>query len=621
MKRTLMALLAGLLILSGCGGGSSSDDMPSGYDTNTFVDYIYSGQEYQTLNYLTSWSAVDFYVTANCVDGLLEYDKYGIIQPSLAESYEHNDDYSVWTFKLREGVKWLNSSREEVAEVTADDFVYAAEYILDPINASFNVNSFLGVIEGADEYYAAMENGETPDFDTVGVKALDKYTVQYTMDNGKGTPYFDSAVTYAAYEPANREYVEGLPKGDTGAAQFGIDKDHILYNGAYILDNVVLENEKTFTKNEEYWDAEHVTVDTIKVLHYRDQESIYEGFMRGDVYRCPILTTTAQRLYDEGNPYLIQTDLGAGVRYMTFNNRTKYSEDVNKALSNLNFRKSLFHGFDRAAYNETTNPINPESIEAFGFSGSDFVYNDEGVDYTMIGALKDWHTSQYDVDKALEYKEKAMAELESEGVTFPVDLIYQYQSGNETTANQAALVKQIIEDNLGTDYITVTLKEYASGGWADVRFDGDYAIAFGGWSPDWGDPVNNLTCMMTNAGTANEYEDYENAGNCHWNYPEYDQLVQEADKITDKDARYEAFAKAEAYLIENAYFVPLAQGGGTYTMQNYNTYSRIHTGVGIDQFKYKGIEVYDHVITAEENAQLKSEWEAAREEAMKNAQS
>lgn len=609
-KRVVGAALAAAMMLSGCG----SSEMPTGFDTSTYVDYIVTGQEYSTLNYLNSWSGADFRVTANCVDGLLEYDKYGNIGPSLAESWEHNDDYSVWTFHLREGVYWYTSDKQQYAEVTADDFVYAAEFILEPINASGNVNSYLGVIEGASAYYEAKSAGEDADFSTVGVQAIDRYTVQYTMANGKGTPYFDSSVTYAAYEPANRQYVESLDKTDSGTSKFGIDKDHILYNGAYILDECVLEQEKTFVKNEGYWDKDNVTIETVKVLYFKDQESVYEAFKRGETSYAPLLSSQAKKLYDEGNQYLIQTELSAGNRVISMNNQTTYSEDVNAALSSINFRKSLFYGLDRTMYNEVSNPINPESIETYCFSGRDFVYTSDGTDYCMLGDLKQWQTSQYDLTKAESYKEKAIEELSAQGVSFPINLIYQYIAGNETTANQARMIQEAIQA-LGTDYVTVELKEYQT--WSDVRSSGEYAIALSGWSPDWGDPVNNLTCLKTNSGTVNYYADPLKAGTSHWNYPEYDEMVDQADLITDIDQRYVAFANAEAWLLENAYIIPLYQNGGTYQLTTVNNYSKIHTGVGLDQFKWKGMELYDHVITTEENEQLKIKWQEERQEAVK----
>lgn len=606
MRKTLVTALAATFMLTGC---QSSQDMPTGFDPETYVDYIVSGQEYSTLNYLNSYSSADFRVTPNCVDGLLETDQYGQLVASLADEWSHNDDYTVWTFHVREGVYWYTSAQEEYAEVTADDFVYAAEFILDPINASGNVNSYLGVIEGASEYYQAMTEGKQADFQTVGVKALDRYTVQYTMAGNKGVPYFDSAVCYAAFYPANRQYVESLDKTDSGTSKFGIDKDHILYNGAFILTECVLEQEKTFVKNTHYWDQDNVHFNTVKVLFFKDKESVYEAFKRGETSYTPLLSSQAKKLYDEECEYLVQKDLTSWNKVIFLNNRTTYSEDTNKALSNLAFRKSLFYGIDRTLYNEVSNPINPESIEGYSYTASDFVYTSDGTDYTQLGDLKQWQTSQFDLAKAESYKSQAMEELSAEGVQFPIQLVYQSQAGNETEANRARMLKEAIEA-LGTDYVEVVLKEYQT--WSEVRNEGDYALMVSGWGPDWADPVNCLTSIKTNSGTMNCYEQYLKYGISHWNYPEFDQMVEDADQITDKDERYLAFANVEAWLLENAYYIPMYQEGGTYELTTVNNYTKMHTGVGLDQFKWKGMVAYDHVITTAENAEFKAAWEAAR---------
>lgn len=606
MKKLLLGLMAVLVMLTGC--SSNKTEFDAEYDPKNYVDYVTT--EYSTLNYLTSWSAATFRISANVIDGLTEYNKYGQIVGALAKEVTHNEDYSVWTFKLREGVKWYTSDKEEYAEVTAEDFVYAAEYILNPINGSYNVNSYKGVIEGATEYYDALNNGEEADFSTVGVKALDKYTVEYTMADGKGTPYFDSATTYPAYNPVNRAYVESLSKNDLGAPNFGIDKDHLLYCGPYILTECTLEQEKLFEKNENYWDKENVTFDTVKVLYFKDQEAVYEGFKRGLVSYTPLLSSTAVKLNNQNDEHLIQLDLLPTCGVLLLNNQNMYSEDANKAMSNLNFRKSLFYGIDRTLYNEVSNPINPESIEGHAFSGTDFVYTSNGTDYTQLGELAKYHDgTNYDMGLALVYKEKAMDELTKEGVTFPVNLIYQHQAGNETAANQSRMIQEAIQA-LGEEYVTVEIKEYTNS--SEMRSSGEYAFGIGAWTPDWGDPVNNLASLKTNSGTMNAYENITTSGMSHWSYPEFDAMIEAADLITDKDERYLAMANAEAWLLDNAYIIPLYQNGGTYQLTTINNYSKVHTGVGIDQFKWKGIEAYDHVITVKENEAFKAEWEEAR---------
>ena len=114
----------------------------------------------------------------------------------------------------------------------------------------------------------------------------------------------------------------------------------------------------------------------------------------------------------------------------------------------------------------------------------------------------------------------------------------------------------------------------------------------------------------------NDCENITTSGSSHWLYEEYDAMVEAADLIVEKDERYLAMANAEAWLLDNAYIIPIYQNGGTFQLTTINNYSKVHTGVGIDLFKWKGIEAYDHVITAQENEVFKQEWEAERSEVL-----
>lgn len=604
MKKAISAVIAASLMLAGC----SKEEVS--YDPNVLNEYAISSSDYSTLNYLYSFSLADYAINANLIDGLVEQDNYGNIIPALAESWEHNEDYTVWTFHLREGVQWLTSSREVYGEVTADDFVYAAEFVLDPAETSNNIQSYTTMIEGAQEYYDAMSEwrdngsvGDKPSFEGVGVKALDEHTVQYTMS--KSVPYFTSVALYGAYYPANRSFVESLSAQGDGTSSFGNNKDNFLYCGAFILDELTPGSIRRFSKNESYWDVDNVHFDTVNVLYYRDQESIYEAFTRGEASYAPLLSTQAQSLYDEGS-----------ARVLFMNNQVSYSDDTNAALSNVNFRRSLFYGIDRTLYNEINNPVDPSSIEAYSYSGRGFITVPDGSDYLDLGDSRQWQSSQFDMNTAEQYKQLAIEELSAQGVSFPIELTLAVAAGNETQAQGARLMQEAIQA-LGTDYVTVTLVEYSSATLTQQRQDGEFALAISGWIPDYADPFNHLASIMTD-GTMNNGQT-TSLGWSHWNYTEFDEMVNAADAIVDLQERYTAFANIESWLNENAYYIPLYQSGGTYIVTSLNEFTCIYAPTGVCSFKWKRIEGTDHAVTAEEHEQFRAEYEAGREAAAEAA--
>ncbi|NMB08218.1 MAG: peptide ABC transporter substrate-binding protein, partial [Tissierellia bacterium] len=173
MKKLIPLILVLTLVLTSCGTSKTGTDSADYKDVQEY-NTVYSG-EITTLNYLVTASTAEFSLAANFVDTLIDFDRYGVVTPCLATSWEESDDGLTWTLQIREGVKWYTHTGEEYADVTAHDWVDAAKYLLNPENESRTANIFYSVIENAEEYY----NGEIDDFEQVGVKALGDYELQY----------------------------------------------------------------------------------------------------------------------------------------------------------------------------------------------------------------------------------------------------------------------------------------------------------------------------------------------------------------------------------------------------------------------------------------------------------
>jgi len=597
MKRIMAIALCVIMMLSLCAMPVMAEEAASAYRT------LYSG-EITSLNYLTTATANEFAVAANVIDTLVEYDKYGQIQPSLAESWEYDAETLTYTFKLRQDATWVDCNGEFYANVTAHDFVSAAQYILDAANASSTANIFYSVIVGAEDYYLGTSTpaeGEEAhpamDWETVGVKALDDYTLQYNLV--EPVPYFLSMLTYVCFMPVNGQFL--AEKG----ADFGVatSNENILYNGAYILSTFEPQQKRVYTKNESNWDAENVFITTIEQTYNKEAGTISpELYKRGEVDSASIDSTiAAEWLANEETADLIHPVRQSGfyTYFYAFNFDPQFDaeyepENWKIVVNNENFRQSIYAGLDRVKAMLITEPDNPESIMFNSVTPPEFVSID-GVDYTQMGALAAITakgTATFDEAAALEYKAKAVEELTAAGATFPVKILMSYNPSTTGWDEECAVVEQQLEGLLGTDYIDIIVEAGPSSGFlSEVRRSGKYALLKCNWGPDYADP-NTYTDPFYD-GTYNwpelatEYLDENGVS-------EYYKLVDAAREITgDLTARYEAYTVAEAFLIENALIIPFGYGNGGYTASRLNPFESQFAPFGISNDRYKGQTLLD----------------------------
>ncbi|MBQ4266055.1 MAG: peptide ABC transporter substrate-binding protein [Clostridia bacterium] len=583
---------------------------------------LYSG-EFTSLNYLTTATTNEFAMAANVIDTLVEYDKYGQVQPSLAESWEYDEANLTYTFKLREDATWVKADGSEYAKVTAHDFVTAAKYILDAANASSTANIFYSVIEGAEAYYlgtSTPEEGAEPypvmDFETVGVKALDDYTLQYTLV--EPVPYFLSMVTYVCFMPVNADFL--AEKG----ADFGVatSNENLLYNGAYVLSTFEPQQKRVYTKNAANWDAENVLIETIEQTYNKESTTISpELYKRGDIDDASIDSTiAAEWLSDPATADLIHPVRQSGfyTYFYAFNFDPQFEaeyepENWKIAVNNENFRKSIYAGLDRVKAMLVTDPDNPEALMFNTVTPPEFVSID-GVDYTEMGALAaitELGVDTFNEEAALAYKAAAVEELKAAGATLPVKILMSYNPNTTGWAEECVVVEQQLEGLLGTDYIDIMIEAGPSSGFlAEVRRSGKYALLKCNWGPDYADP-NTYTDPFYD-GTYNwpekatEYND-ENGNSIYYN------MVDAARAITnDMTARYEAYTEAEAFLIEKAFIIPFGYGNGGYTASRLNPFESQFAPFGISNERYKGQTLLEKPMNTDEYFDAYDKWEEER---------
>lgn len=350
MKSKKWLLTAGVVLsttalLVACGKADKEADAP------TTFSYVYAVDP-ASLDYSIATRTSTTDVIGNVVDGLMENDQYGNVIPSLAEDWSVSKDGLTYTYKLRKGVKWYTSEGEEYAEVTAHDFVTGLKHVAD--GKSDGVSLIQNSIKGLDAYMT----GETNDFSTVGVKALDDYTVEYTLN--KPESFWNSKVTTATMLPVNEEFLKASGK-DYGA----VTPAGILYNGPYILKTLTSKSLIEYEKNPNYWDKEKVKIEKIKLTYYdgSDQESLIRSFSSGAYTTArlfPSSSNFASTLEQYGDK-ITYSPQDSSSYYFTFNvNRQSYNKtaktseeqktSTKEAMLNKDFRQAINFAFNRHSY-------------------------------------------------------------------------------------------------------------------------------------------------------------------------------------------------------------------------------------------------------------------------------
>ena len=623
MKKTASRLLAlaltAALVLSGCGGGgTTTEEKPtentgstteqsgekkeeekkeeaaapaSGDEISDLVISKLITRELETFNILYSQRAEDGENLTNLVDGLLEVDTDGKLVPGIAEEWGTEDGGLTWTFKIRQGVKWVDVNGNEKADCTAQDFAAGLEWVMNfHKNNSSNTSMPLEMVKGAQEYYEytktlseeeafALNAEEGSKFrEMVGLETPDDYTVVYHCITQK--PYFDTLATYNSLYPISPAMVEELG-GPTGVKS--MNNENMWYNGAYTMTSYIHNNEKIFTKNPLYWDTECKRFDTVTIKMVESNDISFQLYQNGEIDYVDLseahINTIAKDPSNKYYDYMVPA-VPSKYSYQFHFNFNKNKEDGtpdtnwNTAIANEAFRKSWYYGLNLSDYWKRTNAIDPMVCENNFYTMKGLVYTTDGTEYTELvkkelglGETNGNTPARVDPAKAEEYKKQAIEELTALGVTFPVEVDYYISASNQVALDSANVMAQAFSDGLGDDYVKFNIKTYVSSVRNEVVQPHLHSFVTNGWGADYGDPQNYLgqevygndnAYYSANYSYINEIteETPENKALLD-TYKEYSAMVEAADAITDDlDARYAAYAKAEAYLLDHVLVLP-----------------------------------------------------------------
>ena len=418
-----------------------------GYEISDVYNYAYSSDP-NTWDVLATSKQADSRAIINTYDGLYEYDEENIQQPALATGYTVSEDGRKYTFTIREGVVWVDSQGRKVADVKADDWVAGMQHMCDAAEGlEFLVTEAGCNIVGAADYI----EGKTTDFADVGVKALDDYTLEYTLV--APCPFFTTMLGYGVFAPLSRDYYlsQGGQFGTEYNAEaetylYGKDPDHIAYNGPYLVTNSTKENTIVFQANENYWNKDHINIHTVNWYYNDGTDALkaYNDFKAGILCGVGLTSSSLEQakvdgLFDDYY-YVAMTDATSFMGFFNvnrhafanFNDATKAVspqtvEDAARtkaAMQNVNFRRALLMSLDRGAYEaQVVGEDLKYAALINSYTPGNFVYLEEETTVDINGTATTFPAGTY-------YGEIMQAQLDADGVTAKVwDADTQMSSG------------------------------------------------------------------------------------------------------------------------------------------------------------------------------------------------
>jgi len=640
-KRVLSAGLtfAAALFLAACG--------QSGSDTKTYSS-TFSGNP-TTFNYLLDYYADNTAIITNLVDGLLENDNHGNLVPSLAEDWSVSSDGLTYTYKLRKDAKWFTADGEEYAPVKAQDFVTGIKYAVD--NKSQAIDLIQNSIKGLNDYITGVDS----DFSKVGVKAIDDQTVEYTLVRPE--PYWNSKTTNSILFPVNEEFLNSKGK-DFGT----LSPDSILYSGPYLLKDFTSKSSIEYVKNPHYYDHDKVSIEHVKLAYFdgSDQELTIRNFESGaysiaGVYPNSSNFAKTKEKYKDNIVYSLQDKtswyFNFNVNRKAYNHTAKTTDEQKKstetAALNKNFRQAVNFALDRTAYSAQSNGeeaasktlrntlVPPTFVQVgdktFGEVVASKLVN-YGTEWSDIN-LADAQDAYFNKEKAQAKFAEAKKELASQGVIFPIHLDVAVDQTSKNAVTGMNSVKQTLESVLGADNIVIDVQQLSTDDFNNVAFlaptpaDRDYDLNFDGWVGDYQDPSTYLNPFNAEDGFylkifgLDAQEDKAKIASL--GLDTYTKMLKDADSENkDVAKRYEKYAEAQAWMIDNSLIMSAMSSGGTASVTKVTPFTRGYSLVGIkgDGNNYKYMKLQKDTVTTKQFEEAKTKWEQESKKAIEKAQ-
>ena len=494
--------------LAACGGSSSSSSSSS--------DEInwYTPTEISTLDISKVTDAYSSIAIGNSGSNLLRRDEDGDLQPDLAEKVEVSDDGLTYTATLRDNLKWSDGS-----DLTAEDFVYTWQRIVDPSTAS----EYAYLVSDAHVLNADEVIAGTKGVDELGVKA-DGNKVIFTLSSP--SPQFMSLLSFANFMPQSKEFVEKT--GD----DYATTSEKALYSGPYTVEDWNgTSGTFTLVKNKYYWDADNVKTKKVNVQTVKKADTAVQMYKDGELDTASISGTDAIYNANKNRDDVVDVP-EATTAYMDYN-----ESGSTEALTNTKIRQALNLATDREGIVKAA--IDTGSTVANALAPTGLETLPDGTDLSKYVAAD----YSYDEKEAAKLFKEGLAELGTDSVTLTITA----DSDSPVAKATVDYIKQTWEDalpGLTVEEKLVTFKQRLQDS-KNQNFD----IVMTLWTGDY--PEGSTFYGLFTSTSSYNYGKISDAT--------YDAAYQKAltTDALDPAAAAEDYKTAEAELYNNAHYNPL----------------------------------------------------------------
>ncbi len=534
MKKVLTAMLccAMAFTLAACSSGS---------DASADV-VVMSENDLMSLDSSQATDGTSFEVIAAFKDGLYGYAEDGSLTLMLADSVEVSDDLLTYTFTLKDA-SWSNGTA-----VTANDFVYALQRCIS-VGSEY---AFLLGEQGANIVNAEAAIAGEVDVSEIGVTAVDDKTLVFELATPCG--FFDKLLAFPTFFPINEEFAEEC--GDSYATSV----DNLLFCGAFELTTWDLNSQVVLTKNENYYDADVVQVNSVTINLAQDQSAAALQYDSGELDYC-VISSSLVDTYSDNEGYSTINNGYLWYLYVNFEN---------EYLANENIRKGLSAAIDRADLCD--NILKDGSSPAGGFVPAELTTNSDGTDFAeACGDLLAANEIDYNLEKAQEYIDAGLEELGVDSIS--ITLLY----GTDEGVNDCATyLEQAFNALDGVDLTLVATQKQSRIN--SYQKDGDFDLSLTRWGPDYADSTTYLNNLETSQIGNNNYGKYSNS--------DYDELMELARNEGDAATRESYLMEANNILMEDVAVIPIFEQGQA-VLQSSSLSGLVHNAVGTPYiFKY-----------------------------------